>query len=93
MNPSIFENEHEFNLHLKALVADAEELLNLTDKETTEEMVNLRNRLKNKIVDIKYTLELRAKKTDQYVRENPWKAIGVSATIGLILGLLISERK
>ena len=33
-----------------------------------------------------------AKVTDEYVHENPWKAIGVSAGIGLVIGLLIGRR-
>ena len=30
--------------------------------------------------------------TDDYVRENPWSAVAVSATIGLLLGLIISRK-
>jgi ElaB/YqjD/DUF883 family membrane-anchored ribosome-binding protein len=30
--------------------------------------------------------------TDEYVHEHPWKAVGVAAGIGLIIGLLISRR-
>jgi ElaB/YqjD/DUF883 family membrane-anchored ribosome-binding protein len=29
---------------------------------------------------------------DGYVRENPWRAVGVAAGIGLLLGLLLSKR-
>ncbi|PUA18353.1 DUF883 domain-containing protein [Glaciimonas sp. PCH181] len=30
--------------------------------------------------------------TDDYVHENPWGAVAVSATIGLLLGLIISRK-
>jgi ElaB/YqjD/DUF883 family membrane-anchored ribosome-binding protein len=30
--------------------------------------------------------------TDAYIHENPWTAIGVSAGIGLVIGLLIGRR-
>ena len=30
--------------------------------------------------------------TDHYVRENPWRAVAISAGIGLLLGLLASRR-
>jgi len=30
--------------------------------------------------------------TDNYVRENPWQAVGMAAGAGLILGLLMSRR-
>jgi ElaB/YqjD/DUF883 family membrane-anchored ribosome-binding protein len=33
-----------------------------------------------------------AKVTDAYVHENPWKAIGVAAGVGLVIGLLIGRR-
>jgi ElaB/YqjD/DUF883 family membrane-anchored ribosome-binding protein len=30
--------------------------------------------------------------TDAYVRENPWKALGWAATIGLAIGLIVRRR-
>ena len=33
-----------------------------------------------------------AKATDVYVTENPWKAIGISAAVGVLVGALISRR-
>jgi ElaB/YqjD/DUF883 family membrane-anchored ribosome-binding protein len=33
-----------------------------------------------------------AKATDMYVTENPWKAIGISAAVGVLVGALISRR-
>lgn len=33
-----------------------------------------------------------AKATDFYVQENPWKAIGISAAVGVLVGALISRR-
>lgn len=30
--------------------------------------------------------------TDTYVHQHPWRAIGVSATVGVLLGLLIARR-
>jgi len=33
-----------------------------------------------------------AKATDVYVQENPWKAIGISAAVGVLVGALISRR-
>jgi ElaB/YqjD/DUF883 family membrane-anchored ribosome-binding protein len=29
---------------------------------------------------------------EEYVRENPWKAIGIAAGAGLLIGLLVSRR-
>jgi ElaB/YqjD/DUF883 family membrane-anchored ribosome-binding protein len=30
--------------------------------------------------------------TDEYVRENPWAAIGVAAAVGIIIGFVASRR-
>ena len=32
------------------------------------------------------------KATDEYVQENPWKAIGISTAVGVLVGALISRR-
>jgi ElaB/YqjD/DUF883 family membrane-anchored ribosome-binding protein len=33
-----------------------------------------------------------AKATDSYVRDNPWKAVGLGAAIGVVVGMLIARR-
>ena len=33
-----------------------------------------------------------AKATDDFVRENPWQAVGIGAAVGVLLGMLISRR-
>jgi ElaB/YqjD/DUF883 family membrane-anchored ribosome-binding protein len=33
-----------------------------------------------------------ARATDDYVHDNPWKAVGIAAGIGLFAGLLIGRR-
>ena len=33
-----------------------------------------------------------ARVTDDYVRDNPWQAVGIAAMAGLVLGILISRR-
>ena len=33
-----------------------------------------------------------AKATDAMVREHPWEAVGIAATVGLVLGLLMQRR-
>jgi ElaB/YqjD/DUF883 family membrane-anchored ribosome-binding protein len=30
--------------------------------------------------------------TDDYVRRNPWQAVGIAAGVGLVVGLLLSRR-
>ena len=33
-----------------------------------------------------------ARATDDYVHDNPWKAVGVAAGVGFLLGLLVNRR-
>ena len=33
-----------------------------------------------------------AKATDEYVKENPWKAVGVGTAVGVVIGMLIARR-
>jgi ElaB/YqjD/DUF883 family membrane-anchored ribosome-binding protein len=33
-----------------------------------------------------------AQTTDEFVHEQPWKAVGIAAGIGLVVGLLIGRR-
>jgi ElaB/YqjD/DUF883 family membrane-anchored ribosome-binding protein len=33
-----------------------------------------------------------ARATDDYVHANPWRAVGIAAGVGLVIGMLISRR-
>lgn len=33
-----------------------------------------------------------ARETDQFVKENPWKAVAISAGIGVLVGMLIARK-
>jgi len=88
---------------LKVVVADAEELLRATASQAGEKVAAARERIqaslataKVKLTDAERALleksKLAAKATDEYVRENPWQAVGVAAVAGLVLGILISRR-
>src|SRR5574341_1044849 len=85
---------------LRNLVADAEELLNATASRAGEKIGVARQKIEQSLVEGKKALAdaeetLRAKSkecaeiADDYVRENPWTAVGIAAGVGLVLGLLI----
>jgi ElaB/YqjD/DUF883 family membrane-anchored ribosome-binding protein len=88
---------------LQMVVADAEALLQATAGQAGDSAVAARARIqkslhvvKERLVDaeeavIERTKEA-AKVTDEYVHENPWKAIGITAALGLIAGMLIARR-
>jgi ElaB/YqjD/DUF883 family membrane-anchored ribosome-binding protein len=88
---------------LKVVVADAEELLRATASQAGEKVSAARERIqaslataKVKLTDAERVLVDKTKETakaaDEYVRENPWQAVGIAAAAGLVLGVLISRR-
>jgi ElaB/YqjD/DUF883 family membrane-anchored ribosome-binding protein len=36
--------------------------------------------------------KLAARATDDFVKENPWQAVGIAAGIGVLLGIIIGRR-
>ncbi|WP_298010207.1 DUF883 family protein [uncultured Aquabacterium sp.] len=88
---------------LKRVLADAEALLKATAGDGAEELLQVRGRLQATLSQAKDGLieaqaavvdkaKAAAKATDGYVHENPWKAIGVAAGVGLLLGVVIGRR-
>ena len=87
----------------KALVADAEALLDATANQGGEAVVNLRAKAEESLAAAKVKLadaqdvlvekgRVAAKATDDYVHEKPWHAVGIAAGVGLVVGLLIGRR-
>lgn len=85
---------------LKALVSDAEELLRATASQAGEKITDARQKIeqslvegKKAIADAEKTIVKKSKEcaeiADDYVRENPWSAIGMAAGLGVVLGLLL----
>lgn len=84
------------------VVQDAEELLRATAGQAGEKVSAARERIQENLVAAKARLaaaeeavaaktKRAAKATDEYVHENPWKAVGIGAGVGLIIGMLISR--
>lgn len=85
---------------LKILVADTEELLRATADMAGDRVSAARERMqeslavaKAKLVEAEQALHERGKvaleATDAYVHDNPWRAVGIAAGAGLLIGLLI----
>jgi len=88
---------------INVVLADAEELLKQAAQASSEQAVELRRRAetaiasaKVKLVDIEHRLvdstKHAARATDHWVHEHPWKAVGVAAAVGVLIGLLINRR-
>lgn len=87
----------------KVVVADAEALLRATASDAGEKVVAAREKIQSSLVEAKAQLaraeaaiidktKQAARATDQYVHDNPWKAVGISACVGLVIGVLIVRR-
>ncbi len=89
---------------LRVLVADAEALLAATAGQAGEKIAELRAQAQNAVnrararlsaLEDEFTAKVRdsARATDEYVRANPWHAVGIAAGVGLVLGVLLSWRR
>ena len=83
---------------------DVEELLRKVSNVDDADIARLRSKVEGSIERVKgatrYSLEQAlegsrraARATDEYVHDNPWTAIGVTAAAGLVAGALISSRR
>lgn len=87
----------------KVVVEDAEALLKATANQGGEKLIEVRAKAEESLKIAKARMmeaqeallaktKAAAKATDVYVHENPWKAIGAAAGVGLVVGLLIGRR-
>lgn len=87
----------------KVVIADAEALIKATAAQGGEAFVALRAKAEDsltaakvKIADTQEALlektKAAARVTDDYVHDNPWRAVGAAAAVGLVIGLLIGRR-
>jgi ElaB/YqjD/DUF883 family membrane-anchored ribosome-binding protein len=88
---------------LTAIIRDAENLLRATAAQTGDKVEEIRARAEESVRQAKARLQgieeealqharVMAGEADQYVRGNPWQAVGIAAGVGLVLGLLMSRR-
>ena len=87
----------------RIVVAGAEELLRATASQAGEKVTAARERIQDSLHAAKVKLaeaedvivqqgRLAVRVTDEYVQENPWRAVGIAAGVGLVIGLLIGRR-
>ena len=86
-----------------SVLSEAEDLLKKAGSETGERARDLRAQVEAKLLAAKLRLQElegeamdRAKEaaryTDDYVHDNPWRAIGAAALLGFVAGLLMNRR-
>ena len=85
------------------VLGEAESLLRQAAKETGDKASDLRSQVEAKLLAAKLKLQelqddaidqakAAARATDDYVRDNPWQAIGAAAAVGFLVGMLVSRR-
>ena len=88
---------------LKVVVADAEALLKATASQSGEKIAELRAKAeeslrvgKIRMAEAQEALLERTREAadaaDVYVHDHPWRAVGIAAGVGLVVGLLIGRR-
>jgi ElaB/YqjD/DUF883 family membrane-anchored ribosome-binding protein len=88
---------------MKIVLSDAEDLLKAAASSSGERAVELREKA---LVSLRRAREVMqdaqsavlekgkaaARATDDYVHDHPWKAVGIAAAVGFVLGLIINRR-
>lgn len=88
---------------LKLVILDTEELLRATAGQAGDKMADLRLKAQDHLTAAKIKLAAAetavvdkakavGRATDDFVHDNPWRAVGVAAGIGFVAGLLIGRR-
>lgn len=88
---------------VNTVLVDAEDLLRQAAAASGEQAADLRRRAQSAITNAKTRLvevehkvvdqaRHAAKTTDHWVHDHPWKAIGLAAGVGVLIGLVINRR-
>ena len=96
-------DESQIMADFKVVVADAEALLMATANQGGEKVAEIRAKAEESLRIVKARMDEAqealmakardtAKATDVYVHDNPWKAVGTAAAIGMVIGVLIGRR-
>jgi ElaB/YqjD/DUF883 family membrane-anchored ribosome-binding protein len=103
MTPDTAASKEKLAQDLKIVIADLEDLVRATASVAEQKVAAAREkaqhnlqRAKVKLAEVEDVIIDRSKQaaraTDEYVHEHPWRAVGVAAGIGIIIGMLISRR-
>lgn len=84
---------------MNSMIRDAQNLFNEAASATGERAEELRAKglalleaAMEKTKEMQAAAKEVAQSTDDFVHEHPWKAVAISAGLGLVVGLLISRR-
>ena len=97
------QNKDKIVSDLRSGVDDAQGFLNAAASSTGEKAAELRDkataalkRASESLSDLQATVMEKSRDaailTDDYVHENPWQAIGIGASIGFLIGVVVARR-
>lgn len=88
---------------LKNVISDAEHWLRNSSHLTGEDLKAAKAKFERTLVKAKDDIirleeaavekaKVAARATDDYVKENPWKAVGLGTAVGVVIGMLIARK-
>jgi ElaB/YqjD/DUF883 family membrane-anchored ribosome-binding protein len=88
---------------IQNVVSDAQDLLKTVQDQGGDKIGEMRAKVQTQIDAARQTLtelqqsvqdgaKVAMTSTDEYVRSNPWRAVGISAAVGALVGFLIARR-
>lgn len=102
-NGTIEDSKQALVRDLKSAVGDAGDLISNVAASGADELAQARTNLearlgqaKTRLIDAGQAVSDKAKcsvdATDQFVRDNPWKVLGIAAAAGIVIGAILSRR-
>jgi ElaB/YqjD/DUF883 family membrane-anchored ribosome-binding protein len=103
MNTTSANLSSEMESDVDKAISGAEDMLAQAANSTGEKAAELRARALEQLKALRSRLheaqavalrqsKAAARATDDYVHDNPWRAVGAAAAVGVLIGLLISRR-
>lgn len=77
---------------IEGTAADAGEMMRDVGNRVGAKMQNARQSLTQAQTAVTDGARQAAEFTDEYVRMNPWKSLGIAAAAGLLIGILMARR-
>jgi ElaB/YqjD/DUF883 family membrane-anchored ribosome-binding protein len=88
---------------IQNVVSDAQDLLKTVQSEGENRLSEVRTKVQSQLeaarqtlTELQSTVQAGAQQamdtTDAYVRTNPWRAVGISAGVGALIGFLIARK-
>ena len=103
MTEEIYSPRNKLMDDLKVVISDTEDLLKMTANQVGDKAIDLRGRMQVRLEQAKAELvraqeaavaraKVAGQAADAYVHENPWRAVGIGAGVGLVVGVLLARR-